>query len=87
MLPLGFQEHFKSCTVHKTYFVLCCILRPHPSLHGQFLGRQGNYAKVLVVFESHSRHFHVFMQIQITAYLYNLANSFLCQSGLESCDS
>lgn len=85
--PLGFQENFKSCTVHKMHFVLCYISRPHPFLHGQFLSRQGNYAKVLAVFESHSRHFHVFMQIQITAYLYNLENCFLCQSGLEICDS
>lgn len=42
---------------------------------------------MLEVFELHSRHFHVFMQIQITAYLYNLENCFLCQSGLEICGS
>lgn len=87
MPPLGFGEHFKSYTAHKMYFVLYYILRPHPFLHGQFLSRQGNCAKVLVVFESHSRYFHVFMQIQITAYLYNLENCFLCQSASEICDS
>lgn len=74
MPPLEFQEHFRSCTVHNMHFVLCYILRPHPFLHGWFLSRNTNYAKVLEVFESHSRHFHVLMQIQITAYFYNLGN-------------
>lgn len=76
---LGFKSTLKAVQYIRSILYCAIFLRPHPFLHGQFLSRQGNYAKVLVVFESHTRHFHVFMQIQITAYLYNLKTVFFAK--------